>query len=132
MLTVDTSGLIALLNKKEPSHKVVAKAVSEDQTTILVATTFAEIAFVLGRRLGPRAVDSFIGWAADGAFSIDRGDEDFDRIKALVRKYADLPLGFADAAVIACAERHGGRILTLDRRDFDVVARGEGTITLVP
>jgi predicted nucleic acid-binding protein len=42
-----------------------------------------------------------------------------------------LPLGSADAAVIACAERHGGRVLTLDRRHFGVVER-EGTISLVP
>jgi predicted nucleic acid-binding protein len=33
--------------------------------------------------------------------------------------------------VIACAERNGGRVLTLDRRDFDVVA-GEGVITVLP
>jgi predicted nucleic acid-binding protein len=40
-------------------------------------------------------------------------------------------LGFSDAAVIACAERSGGTIATLDRRDFDVVAP-EASITLVP
>ena len=37
----------------------------------------------------------------------------------------------ADAAVVACAERNGGRVLTFDRRDFDVIAR-EVPITLVP
>jgi predicted nucleic acid-binding protein len=45
--------------------------------------------------------------------------------------HADLPLGFADASVISCAERSGGAVLTLDRRDFDVVA-AEGKIALVP
>lgn len=49
----------------------------------------------------------------------------------LVRRYADLELGLVDAAVIACAERNGGRVLTLDLRHFGVVAR-EGTITIVP
>ena len=53
------------------------------------------------------------------------------RIRLLVRRYADLPLGFVDAAVIACAERRGGRVLTLDRRHFGVVGR-EGTLTLLP
>jgi predicted nucleic acid-binding protein len=48
-----------------------------------------------------------------------------------VWRYADLPLGFADASVIACAERHGGRVLTLDLRHFGVVA-GEGRLTLIP
>jgi hypothetical protein len=48
-----------------------------------------------------------------------------------VRRYRDLPLGFADAAVIACAEDNDGRVLTFDRRDFDVVSR-EGTIAVQP
>jgi hypothetical protein len=33
------------------------------------------------------------------------------------------PLGLVDAAVIACAERNAYRTLTLDQRDFGVVAR---------
>jgi predicted nucleic acid-binding protein len=48
-----------------------------------------------------------------------------------MERYGDLPLGFADAAVVACAERNGGRILTFDRRDFDVVAADVG-LTIVP
>jgi len=48
-----------------------------------------------------------------------------------MRRYADLPLGFSDAAVIACAERSGGSVLTFDRRDFEVVAR-DVPITVVP
>lgn len=46
-------------------------------------------------------------------------------------RFRDLSLGFADAAVVACAERNGGRVLTLDVRDFGVVAR-DGTIALLP
>jgi hypothetical protein len=36
----------------------------------------------------------------------------------------------ADAAVVACTERHGGKGMTLDLRHFCVVSR-EGTITIV-
>jgi hypothetical protein len=57
---------------------------------------------------------------------------DSDRAQQLTQRYRDLPLGFADAAVIACAERNGGRVLTIDRRHFPVVARGEKTITVLP
>lgn len=42
-----------------------------------------------------------------------------------------MPLGFVDAAVIACAERTGGRVLTFDRRAFGV-AVAEGAITILP
>jgi predicted nucleic acid-binding protein len=66
-----------------------------------------------------------------GNYELDCGEADFVRIRELVVRYANLPLGFADAAVIACAERRGGRILTFDMRDFTIVA-GEGRITVVP
>lgn len=33
------------------------------------------------------------------------------RIGELLGRYADLRLGLADACVIACAERYGGRVL---------------------
>lgn len=46
-------------------------------------------------------------------------------------RFRDLSLGFSDAAVLACVERNGGRVLTFDRRDFEVVAR-DVSITLVP
>jgi predicted nucleic acid-binding protein len=49
-----------------------------------------------------------------------------------MERYESLGLGLADAAVIACAERHRGRVLTFDRRHFPVVAQGEGTITVLP
>jgi predicted nucleic acid-binding protein len=54
---------------------------------------------------------------------------DFVRMRALVARYDNLNLGLADAAVVACAERHGGRVLTTDRRDLRVVA-GEGRISV--
>lgn len=66
-----------------------------------------------------------------GRFVLDCGLGDIARIRYLTRRYANLALGFADASVIACAERNGARVLTLDRRDFGVVAR-EGRIRLVP
>jgi predicted nucleic acid-binding protein len=55
-----------------------------------------------------------------------------DRIVELTERYHDLPLGLADAAVIACAERHRGKVLTTDHRHFLVVARGEASLTVLP
>jgi predicted nucleic acid-binding protein len=72
---------------------------------------------------------AFLDDLSTQAYLLDCGEDDFPRITALMTRYADLPLGFADSAMIACAERSGRRVLTLDRRDFSVVA-GEGTIEL--
>lgn len=66
-----------------------------------------------------------------GAYSLDCGEDDLPRIRSLASRYESLPLGYAAAAVIACAERCGGRVLTLDLRDFGVVAR-EGAVDVLP
>lgn len=86
---------------------------------------------MLERDLGARGLDAFLAALVTGRFVLDCQEGDLPRVRALVARYADLPLGLADGGVAACAERRGGRVLTLDRRDFDVVS-GEGRITVLP
>lgn len=76
-------------------------------------------------------LDLLLADLESGAYSIDCGETDLARTRELVARYADLSLGFVDAAVIACAERSGGRVLMFDLRDVGVVA-AEGTITVLP
>ena len=95
------------------------------------AGSLCEIGHLIRRRNDPATLDGVIADIQDGAFVLDCGDEDLGRIRELLARYADLRLGFTDAAVIACAERNRGKVLTFDRRDFGVVAR-EGRITIVP
>lgn len=94
------------------------------------AGILGELAFMI-ETAAPRKLGLFLEDMADGSYSLDCGEADFRRISALVERFQDLPLGFADASVVACAERNGGRVMTFDRRDFDVVA-GEGRITVEP
>ena len=91
----------------------------------------AEAAYMVDRRLGAHVLELFLEDLEVGPYTIDCGNDDLPRIRYLVRRYANLPLCFADAAFVACAERHGGRILGLDVRDFRIVAR-ECKIVLVP
>jgi predicted nucleic acid-binding protein len=47
--------------------------------------------------------------------------DDLTEIKALMTKYRDLPMDFADATLVQIANREKiSRIFTLDRRDFSV------------
>jgi uncharacterized protein len=50
---------------------------------------------------------------------VELTDTDLLRVASLVERYSDLPLGSADASVVAIAERL--RVFTLDARDFSVV-----------
>lgn len=132
-ITLDTSGLFALMNRADPDHEAVRMTLLAETGPYLVpAGILAEISYLVERRLGTEVLESFIGDLVSGALSFECGEEDLPRIRDLVTRYADLALGFADASVVACAERAGdGRVLTLDRRHFDVVAR-EGNIIPLP
>ena len=132
MITLDTSALFALMNRRDPDHVAVREALEKDRGPYLVpAGVLAEITYLLEHRYGAATLDAFLGDLEAGRYRLDCGERDMPRIRALVKRYADLPLGFADAAVIACAEHHSGAVLTLDRPDFTVVA-GEAAITVLP
>lgn len=88
-----------------------------------------ELTYLVEQRLPPMAMAALLTDLESGMFVRDAGRQDIPRIRHLIHRYADFPLGFVDAAVVACAERHGGNVLTLDVRHFGAVAR-EGTITL--
>lgn len=90
--------------------------------TLVPAATLGEIAFLVEERLGIRVLDLLLADLESGAYTLDCGEADLGRTRQLVQRYEGLSLGFVDAAVIACAERSGGRVLTFDLRDFGVVA----------
>jgi predicted nucleic acid-binding protein len=132
VITLDTSGLLALVNRRDPDHQRSRTALLNDPGPYLVpAGILAEITYMLEQRLGLSILDLFLEDLMTGAYTLDCGADDLARIRQLVMQYAELPLGFADASVAACAERNGGRVLTLDLRDFGVVARAS-KLTLVP
>jgi predicted nucleic acid-binding protein len=74
-------------------------------------------------RLGPETEARFLDSLAAGEFELEPVTAvDLRRMAALVRTYADLPLGAADASVVAVAERlNATRIATLDQRHFRAV-----------
>ena len=99
------------------------------QPYLVPSGILAEIGYLVERRMGIEALDAFLIDLEQRAFVLANTEDDLIRIRELIRRYEDLPLGLADSAVVACAERHGGAVLTLDQRHFGVVAR-EGTIAL--
>jgi predicted nucleic acid-binding protein len=131
MITLDSSALFALLNRRDPDHRRVKAAVQQDSGPYIIpAAVLGEIAYLVEERLGQKAMDLFLGDLVSGAFTLDCGEAELDRSRQLARRYADLPLGFTDAAVAACAEANSKRVLTLDVRDFSVIARETGLVIL--
>lgn len=131
LVVLDTSALFAALDRGQAHHESVLAALRPYAGTfVLPVTTLAEIAHFIERDLGSRVTSAFVRDIVRGAYELDCGLNDWPRIQALVDRYADMPLGVADAAVIACAERRKAVVATLDHRHFRAVAR-EGLIELL-
>jgi len=123
MLTLDTSGILAAANGRDPHHSEATSALRSDGGPYLVpAGIMAEVTYMIDARLGDRVLDAFLGDLEEGAFILDCGENDLPRVRELIIRYRDLPLGYADASVVACAERHGGLVLTFDLRHFAPLA----------
>jgi predicted nucleic acid-binding protein len=132
VITLDTSGIVALVDARDAGHLRARETFLSDRGPFLLpAAILAEVASMLTTHAGAQFLDRFLQDLELGSYLLDCGEDDLSRIRALMQRYADLRLGFTDASVIACAERNGGRVLTLDLRDFGVVAR-EGTIHILP
>lgn len=131
VIVLDTSALLALLDEDDPDHAACVTALRSERPPFLVpAGILAEVGYMIERKVGLEVLCAFIDDLNADAWSLDCGEGDLARIRELVHRYGNLSLGLADASVVACAERSGGRVLTLDRRDLATVAR-EGTINLV-
>lgn len=120
------------MNRADRGHAAVRTTLEGEAGPLVVpAAILAEVGYMVEVDLGAAVLRKFVADVAAGFYELDCGEADMGRVGALLERYADLRLGMADACVVACAERRGGRVLTLDQRDFGPISR-EGTITIAP
>lgn len=137
MIVVDTGVLYALADRSDAHHAACVRwLVTAPGPLVVLPLVVAEACYLIGRYLGAEAEAAFLEVLAPGqVFALgELLPADVARMAQLVRQYGDLPLGGADAAVIAVAERLGAvEVATVDHRHFRVVRpRPVGAFTLVP
>jgi uncharacterized protein len=136
MLIVDTGPLLAAAWGGDDDHRQCVELLSAASWPLLVpALVAAEAAYLIGDRMGAQAELALGRAFVSGELVMEPVDAaDLDRIVELMAEYVDLPLGMADASVIATAERLGAtEIATLDRRHFSVVRPSHAdALTLLP
>jgi len=123
-LVCDTGGIYAMYDADDSHHDAVMTVVAaEPGPLFLPVVLLAEIDYLLCQRLGVEAAIDFFDSVDTGAFTlVELTPEDLRRCRELVRQYSNLPLGIADASVIATAERlQLQRVLTFDERHFRTV-----------
>ena len=118
---VDAGPLIAMIDRSDPWHdpcREALKTMSVPLLTIWPALT--EAMYLLGASWP--AQQALLDYVTEGSLKLLPLDEaDVPRIRDLMRKYRDLPMDLADAALVRVAERERiSRIFTVDRRDFSV------------
>lgn len=138
MIVVDTGPLVAAVLSTDEDHRVCVDMFTSAHLNgeQLVVPTFVipEVCYLIQREAGAKVEADFVRSLAAGDFTVAECDLALERIAELMDQYADLPLGLADASVVAIAEELGAReIATLDRRDFSVVRpRHASSFTLLP
>ncbi|MGH8653905.1 MAG: type II toxin-antitoxin system VapC family toxin [Gammaproteobacteria bacterium] len=121
MILIDTSGLLSALDGSQRYHDECATLLAEASPPLLLSPfVLAELDYLLMRHVGPGAQVALLDEIALGVYQLEPFVAvDIARAKDVVKRYADLEIGLADASIVVLAERHGvTEVLTLDQRHF--------------
>lgn len=134
LAVVDTGPLYAVADADDEDHDRCRDALASPEYRLIVpALVVAEATYLIGTRLGARAEAAFL--RSIGRLDIEPpAIDDWSRMAELVERYRNLPLGGADASIVALAERLDTDLLiTLDHRDFAAVRpKHRKTFRLIP
>ncbi len=124
MIVADTGAVYALVDSRDRNYRALRSLFESDPDAwVLPWAILPEVDYLVGKRLGAKVEEAFLGDLAEGRFAVAWGDEG-DLVEALriCRRHRALKLGLVDAVVMAVAERlEAGAIATLDVRDFGAV-----------
>ena len=133
-LLLDTGALVSILDRSQ-AHHVECRRVFDEWSGIIVSTeaVLTEAAYLLAGVRGGAAscVDFFV---RGGAVLVPSTRSSLQRVRALLEKYADLPMDFADGTLVALAEElDTTSVFTTDRTDFSVYrVRGRRPFHVLP
>jgi predicted nucleic acid-binding protein len=136
VLIVDAGPLYAAAATEDNDHHRCIELLAQARGPLLVPElVVTEVAYLLSDRIGAHAELAFARALAAGELIAEPVmDPEWKRVAELVEQYEDLPLGMADASLVALAERHDAKeIASLDHRHLGVVRpRHAPSFTLLP
>lgn len=120
-LLVDTGPLVALLDRDDDKHSICVEVTKRFPPPFFTTwPVLTEAAYLLG--FSREAQDALMLMLERQVLVLaELSASDAPHLRALLRKYGDLPMDLADATLVRVADREGLRdVFTLDRRDFSV------------
>lgn len=131
---IDTSAILALINKRDSWHSACSAVLPDLRLPLITsAAVLAELFyFVEERGHNPAEAWRFVRSGAISVASIT--DVDLPPLNALMVRYHDRPMDFADATLVHLAERESLRLVfTIDHGDFETYRVGKsGRFIVVP
>lgn len=129
----DTGPLVAAANRRDRAHRLAAELVTRLGRNLLVTTpVVVETDQLLRARVGAHAARLFLAAIAAGVHTAAPTTVSLlRRAVEIDARFAALGLGFADASVMALAERVDLPILTFDFEDFRAASPAAGYWRLV-
>lgn len=123
-LVIDTGVALAAIEPRDDHHHACSLLIDgarEDR--IVPAPILVEVEYLLRHTHQVETFATFLDNCRRGAFVIeDLVSDDYRRVAELLATYADLRVGFVDAAVLAVVERlREPKLATLDHRHFSVM-----------
>lgn len=135
MLT-DAGPLVAILERRDRQHDACLRALSTMRLPMFtILPAFTEAMHFARRDGGWTGQEALWRMVDQGALALRNLEAaDLTRARDLMRQYRDIPMDFADAALVAYAERANIReIFTLDRRGFSAYRLfGRASFTIHP
>jgi len=133
MILLDTGPLVGLFDATDRSHAGCRRILSRLDDRLATTLPVLTEAFHLLRPETHR-VSGLIDFIRDGGAAVIPLERDgLSRCFELMHRYADIPMDFADASIVAAAEQVGtDKVFTLDRKHFGIyrLARGYHQIPL--
>ncbi len=119
-VVVDSGPCIALFNRDDEYHEQALQFIRSTSAELLsTMAVVTQVMYVLDFSL--QAQKDFLTWLRAGAMTlVEPHGEDFDRVKQLMDKYADLPMDFTDGVLVAVCERLEIRDVASVDKDFSV------------
>lgn len=134
-LVLDTGVLYGGYDRDDRDHASCRTLIeSARERRVIPAPVLVELNQLFAHR-SPSTFDLVLAGVESGSYLVEAlAPADHARVRALLRDYADLRVGFVDAAVLAVVERLGEpKLATLDRRHFCVMRpRHVNALELLP
>ena len=120
---IDAGPILAAINRGDNRHAESAALLrSLDCPFYTTLAVITEAMHLLGRYTGATGQAALWRLILRGDLVVEHPTRrDLQRMAELMTRYADRPMDFADASLVAVAERLGlDRVVTLDRTDFSI------------